>query len=146
MINIVDATPELLQGYLRNARRIDLEEVEAASGKPLESHLPTLDLTRVKVLIDAKTKEVLGIGGEERLYGEVGSVWLLFTYAVEDRKIEFLRFSRRTLKDYLFKKYRYIINTVYKRNELHMSWLTWLGAKWVKETDQFSTFLLERKE
>lgn len=146
MIKIVDATDQILQEYLRNARRIDLEEVEAASGKPLESQLPTLDLSQVKALIDANTKEVLGIGGEERLWGEVGTIWLILTNAIESRKIEFLRFSRRFLKDYLFKKYRYITNTVYKKNALHIAWLTWLGAEWVKETDQFSTFIIERKE
>lgn len=146
MISIVEATQAHLQEYLDNARRIDCEEVEAAGGKPLAVLLSTLDLSRVKVLIDANTKEVLGIGGEERLWGEVGTVWLILTNAVESRKMEFLRFSRRFLKDYFFTKYRYIINSVYKRNDLHMAWLSWLGAEWVQETRQFSTFLLERKE
>ena len=148
MMKVIQATEDHFREFLLNARPIDLEEVEAGSGEPFESHISSLvpNIHNIKTLIDAETGEVLGIGGLEDLGSPtVGGIWLLMTKAIETRKIEFLRFSKKFLKE-VFAHYKYLTNAVYKRNKLHIDWLTWIGVKWVKETEDFSIFILERKE
>lgn len=147
MIKVVPATIDHIFEFVDNARKIDIEEVEVASGKPFNSHLPSLllSLSRVQTVVDGNTGEVLGIGGVEPTNNaRVGTIWLLMTHAVETRKIEFLRFSRQYLKK-LLDDYECLVNVVYNKNKLHMSWLSWLGAEWVEQNELFSMFILTRK-
>lgn len=147
MITVVPATIDHIFEFADNARRIDIEEVEVASGKPFDSHLPSLlfSINKVQTVIDDETGEVLGIGGIEPTRNlTVGAIWLLMTNTVESRKIEFLRFSRRYLKT-LLADYECLMNVVYNKNKLHVSWLNWLGAEWVEQNELFSMFIITRK-
>lgn len=147
MIKVVPATIDHIFEFTDNARKIDIEEVEVASGKPFDSHLPSLLLSidKVHAVIDEETGEVLGIGGIEPTRNlTVGAIWLLMTNTVESRKIEFLRFSRRYLKT-LLADYECLMNVVYNKNKLHVSWLNWLGAEWVEQNELFSMFIITRK-
>ena len=148
MMRVIQATNEHVLKYLENARQIDLEEVVAASGQPLEAHLPSLfeHIDSVKALIDENTGEVLGIGGvDPTRIPNIGTIWLLLSNSIEGRRIEFLRFSKRFLR-VLFKDFDVLTNCVYKRNKLHIDWLNWLGAEWIGHTKDFSIFVLRRKE
>lgn len=120
-----------------------------ASGEPLEAHLPYFlsNLDEVQAVTDDVTGDVLGIAGvvDNPENPGVGIIWLLMTHKVEMRKMEFLRFSRRYLKE-LFEMWRGLTNIVYKRNKLHIDWLNWLGAEWIEENQEFSRFLISPRK
>ena len=125
-----------LQDFLKDARKEDLKDVELASGIPFtDKTLEELVDANTKVLIDRNTGKVYGIGGvtEEHL------VWLLCTYEVERNKIKFLRFMRKYLKDVL-KGHPFLFNVAWLGNTLHIKWLTWLGAKWIKGEQDVENF------
>lgn len=150
MITVVNATVDHVLDFMDNVRPIDAEEVLVASGETLESHLSYFleNIHEVKALVDGEV--VLGIAGVQDNPNNpgVGIIWMLMTHEVESRKMEFLRFSRRYLKDELFTVWRGLVNVVYKRNKLHVDWLNWLGAEWIEERENFSMFLIspQRKE
>lgn len=147
MIKVIPATIEHIFEFQDNARSIDIEEVEVASGESFNSLLPSLiySIDKVQAVIDTETGEVLGIGGIEPTRNlRVGAIWLLMTNAVESRKVEFLRFSRKYLKT-LLEDYDCLMNVVYNKNKLHVSWLNWLGAEWVEQNELFSMFIITRK-
>jgi hypothetical protein len=147
MIKVIPATIEHIFEFQDNARSIDIEEVEVASGESFNSLLPSLiySIDKVQAVIDIETGEVLGIGGIEPTRNlSVGAIWLLMTNAVESRKVEFLRFSRKYLKT-LLEDCECLMNVVYNKNKLHVSWLNWLGAEWVEQNELFSMFIITRK-
>lgn len=147
MIKVVPATVDHIFEFADNARKIDIEEVEVASGKSFDLLLPSLllSINKVQAVIEDETGEVLGIGGIEPTRNlTVGAIWLLMTNAVESHKIEFLRFSRRYLKT-LLEDYECLTNVVYNKNKLHVSWLNWLGAEWIEQNKLFSMFIITRK-
>ena len=139
---VTNATRKQLLEFYENARQIDLEEVEQASGEPFEHHLPALLNSKVKCLV-SEDGTVIGIGDIEHYTDDMGIVWLLLTNAVEDRKIEFLKWSRRALRGH--SKYKYLVNAVYMKNQMHVEWLNWLGAEWVYHNNDFSVFRLTVK-
>ena len=59
---------------------------------------------------------------------------MLCTTRVENNKIKFLRYTKALLKEVL-KGVPYLYNAVYKKNKLHVKWLEWMGAKFIKETE-----------
>lgn len=136
-IKVLKATIGNLVDFYTNARGADLEEVQEATGIPF-SYQPLSSLENLQVVVDGVTGEVLGIGGIQD-----HCIWLLMTYAVEDRKIEFLRFSKRYLRE-LLNTHVYLYNRVYMKNKLHMDWLNWLGAEWLDTDNKFSTFILKK--
>lgn len=134
-MRLVDMTLGHLFEFRKNVREVDLEEVERVSGLPFDSHLPF----QCKALLD-DDGTVLGIGGIDDHV-----VWFIATTAIEARKIKFLRFSKSYLQ-VLLNEHGYLTNVAYKKNRLHIDWLTWLGAVWLGENEEFSKFILKRKE
>lgn len=134
MIIIDTATVNDILEFSKNIRSMDAKEVEFVSGKPFKDHLGFL-LTHVEDVMTIKCDGVLlGIGNwyKEKLdwgiYSKGVIGWMLLTNAVEDHKIEFLRWSKELVKT-LLKAYPYITNVVDSRNLLHVQYLDFLGAK-----------------
>lgn len=140
MIKVVGTTLGHLIEFRKNVRDIDLEEIQAITGRTLENET-LASMVRCQTLIDS-SGTVLGIGGVEP---DQHLVWLVTTKAIESRRIEFLRFSRKYL-DELLLVHEFLGNLAYMKNKLHVDWLTWLGAKWYKQEGDFALFILERKE
>lgn len=151
MILLEKATEKDILEFAKNIRHMDAEEVKIVSGKPFEAYIGYL-LKHLKEFMTIKCDGVLlGIGGwyqemlDWGLYSEGVVGWLLLTNAVEDHKIEFLRWSKRIVKTIL-NGYPSITNTVYAKNELHIKYLKFLGAKFWG--DPFRTeilhFIIER--
>jgi hypothetical protein len=64
-------------------------------------------------------------------FPRLGSVWLLGTPDINDHVTQFLRESRKRL-DEVCQGYNIVGNFIDERNELHISWLRWLGFKLIK--------------
>lgn len=133
MIIIDNATEEDIFEFSENIRPMDEKEVEVVSGKTLKEHLGFL-LAHLEDVRAIKCDGVLlGIGNwyqymmDWGIYSDGVIGWLLLTNAVEDHKIEFLRWSKEIVKD-LLSSYPYITNTLYAKNELHVKYLDFLGA------------------
>lgn len=143
MITLKQATVEDIVQFIETARTMDKAEVIQSSGKPIEFHIRTL--VEKKPLGIWSGNDLLGIGGVEpdKENGAIG--WMLLTTKVYDHKIEFLRWSKRYVKE-LLKKYRRIYNYVYILNFWHIDYLKWLGAVFVDtgNHDNFMLFTLER--
>ena len=133
MITIDTATVEDILEFSKNIRSMDAKEVEFVSGKPFKDHLGFLISHVEDVRVIKCDGVLLGIGNwyQEQLDwglyspGVVG--WMLLTNAVEDHKIEFLRWSKEIVKT-LLEAYPDITNVVYAKNELHIKYLDFLGA------------------
>lgn len=133
MITIDTATVDDILDFADNIRPMDAEEVEFVSGKPFNDHLGFL-LTHVDDVRVIKCNGVLlGIGNwyheqlDWGLYSPGVIGWMLMTNAVEDHKIEFLRWSKEIVKK-LLEVYPAITNTLYAKNTLHIKYLNFLGA------------------
>ena len=133
MITIDTATVEDILEFSKNIRPMDAEEVKFVSGKSFKEHLGFLMAHIEDVRVIKCDGVILGIGNwyQEQLDwglyspGVVG--WMLLTNAVEDHKIEFLRWSKDIVKT-LLESYPDITNVVYAKNELHIKYLDFLGA------------------
>lgn len=134
MIIIDTATVNDILEFSKNIRSMDAKEVEFVSGKPFKDHLGFL-LTHVEDVRTIKCDGVLlGIGNwyqaqlDWGVYSPGVIGWMLLTNAVEDHKIEFLRWSKELVKT-LLEAYPAITNIVDSRNLLHVQYLDFLGAK-----------------
>lgn len=134
MILLEKATEDDIFEFAKNIRPMDAEEVKVVSGKDFEEHIGYL-LKNLKHVMTIRCDGVLlGIGNwyQERLdwglYSEGVIGWMLLTNAVEDHKIEFLRWSKR-LVETLLEAYPSITNILYAKNEFHFKYLCFLGAR-----------------
>lgn len=136
-MKIVPMTIGHLIEFRANVREIDLEEVERASGFHFDSFAPF----ECEALLD-DDGTVVAIGG----IAPPNIVWMMTTKAVETRRIKFLRFTKNLLTEKL-REYGELTNIAYKKNQLHIDWLTWLGAEWFDHDEEFMRFTLrQRKE
>lgn len=129
----------MLQFYL-TARTLDLCEFALGSNVAF-GDTPLSELSDSLVMKDEEGV-VYAIGGF------VGTtVWMLCTNAVEKKPIGFLRETRRLLKEVL-KVVPYLENYVWLGNDLHVKWLTWLGAEFGDTTPDgmFQHFKFKGKE
>ena len=138
MITIDTATEKDILEFSKNIRSMDAKEVEFVSGKTFNDHLGFL-LTHVEDVMTIKCDGVLlGIGNwyKEKLdwglYSPYVIGWMLLTNAVEDHKIEFLRWSKEIVNT-LLEAYPSITNVVDSRNLLHVQYLDFLGAKFFED-------------
>ena len=121
--------------FRQNAREKDLEEIKVSSGVDFDDHpLDTFD--NVQALLD-DDGTVLGMGGVD---GHI--IWLVTTKAIETRKVKFLRFSKAYLKE-LLEKHGFLMNAAWAKNQMHVDWLTWLGAKWIDSQADLKIFKFE---
>jgi hypothetical protein len=57
---------------------------------------------------------------------DIGTIWMMGSDDLVDRRIAFLRGSRSWLK-VLQQRYRLLSNLVDQRNQVHVEWLRWMG-------------------
>lgn len=150
MITVTKATYEDIKEFSKNIRPMDAEEVKVVSGLPLSVQL--MDIYEQDTKAIKRDGVLLGIGGYHHDFidnkgtlsdGVIG--WMLLTNEVENHKFEFLRWSKKYVDD-LLKEVPFIMNTVYKKNKLHLSYLKFLGAKFTKNPidDNMLVFIIER--
>lgn len=139
MIETVPATEKDLQTFLDNIRDMDRQEALASLG------VDTLTLDMFKdagevLAIKHDNGALIGIGGYPFVhYPTIIGGWMLLTNDVENHKIEFLKWSKKTVDD-LLDLGCYITNRVYKYNKLHIDYLKWLGAEFYDDGTDFYTF------
>lgn len=151
MITIDTATAEDILEFSKNIRPMDDKEVEFVSGKPFKEHLGFLIAHLEEVRAIKCDGVLLGIGNwyQEQLdwglYSKGVIGWMLLTNAVEDHKIEFLRWSKEIVKT-LLEVYPDITNVVDSRNTLHVNYLDFLGARFWKDSFRKDLwhFIIER--
>ena len=142
MITVSKATIYDLMLFIKNIRPMDAEEVKKTTGKSIAHHFTDLmSLPNVHV-IKSRNGDLLGIGGW--LGGEEIRGWMLLTTAVENHKIEFLRWSKKFVND-LLKDHKKIYNQVYRKNKLRIDYLTYLGAAFYIIDKDFYYFEIERR-
>lgn len=144
---LIPATPSLLLEFIPQIREVDKKEVELVSEESWEDHSVKLFdyLDEAEMIIrEEKIIGILGIRSFD-LFPEHGFAWLLFTQEVEKCSIPFLRWSKGILKEKL-KLFPVLTNVVYKKNKLHVDWLSFMGAVWLPVEGDFTIFQLRRKE
>lgn len=151
MILLEKATKDDIFEFYKNMRDMDAKEVEVVSGRSFEENIGYL-LKNLKHVMTIRCDGVLlGIGNwyQDRLdfglYSEGVIGWMLLTNAVEDHKIEFLRWSKR-LVETLLEAYPSITNILYAKNELHVKYLKFLGARFWEDPfrEDVLHFIIER--
>ena len=135
-------TLKQMQDFLEHARPLDIQEAEMDGIKFTD--LPLSDFPGFQPVVDEEGN-VFAIGGVVEEDTDIGAVWMLCTERVEQHKIMFLRFTKRLLEDYL-KRYAVLGNRAWLGNQLHIDWLTWMGAKWDNCEGEFRWFGFVRKE
>lgn len=74
------------------------------------------------------------------------TIWLLGTPEIENNKMYFLRKSKEWF-DFLTEPFDIVFNVCDARNELHLSWLKWLGVKFTEDIEingyKFKQFYLD---
>jgi hypothetical protein len=131
-----------LLDFMATARELDLFEASKSGGEPFcDRTIEEMADTCPHAIIDQKTQEVYGIGGIVPRDEEAAFIWLLCTDMVEKKPLKFLRFCRDTLGE-LLRLYPVLCNSAWKGNELHLKWLSWLGAEWIAEDKEFKTFII----
>lgn len=127
--------------FMAHARSEDLQEVLVGSGRNFaDCPLSELVAAGNLCLVDTEEDCVHAIGG---LNGDI--IWMLCTDKVEQHPIKFLRFTKACLKELLEDK-KVLYNTVWKGNQLHVKWLKWMGAEFIKEINNTHILFIFRKE
>lgn len=152
MITIELATEQDIRDFADNIRPMDDEECKIVSRLPFRDHMDYLMKNLKHVNVIKSDGVLLGIGGwyqymlDWGLYSEGVIGWMLLTNAVEDHKIEFLRWSKELVKT-LLESYPFITNTLYIKNKLHIKYLDFLGASFYPDTfrKDILHFIIERR-
>lgn len=122
---------------LREADRVELDAhhapAELALGMGFTFSRPCLTIEH-----DGKP---IGMFGVTPLAGvdEVGQVWLLGSDEIAVIRVQFLRESKRWLKE-ISKDYEMLCNVVHEENTLHHRWLKFLGFSFLNHHRPFFEF------
>ena len=125
---VVPATLEHVKQMLPHVRQADIDEVFAASGKPVEDVLPTGVRCSTHAwtgTIDGAPACIFGVVPASVMSG-IGVPWMLGTDLVEEHATAFLKRNKRYVKQML-EAYKYLVNYVDDRNVKAIAWLKWLG-------------------
>ena len=133
-----DATPKDAKELLENIRPEDLQEIRALRSGDLQAALE-MGISLSEPCYAASTES----GDLALVFGVVphptekatGVVWLLGTHHMESIHYRFLRESRVWLERLYGDKYEILFNIADKRNTLHLTWLKWLGFKFMQEVE-----------
>lgn len=134
MIEVREATLDDALAVAEHIRPEDAEEIAAlTSAAPKTALRASLESSRLAkaVLVDGEVVAVFGVA-DIAASKEIGTVWLMGTPGLEAIPWEFAKQSQRYL-DEMFdaRTYRVVRNYVYLKNETHVRWLKWLGAKFL---------------
>ena len=121
-----------------NLRQADRNECLAATGRePLGILLDGLRLADKTMTMVAPTGIPVGIVGVGKSAVEdAGSIWLCATDDIEKYQMTFLRNSKQVLKQ-LQQEYLVLHNFADARNELHITWLRWMGFSFINKHEQW---------
>ena len=122
-------------------RPADLLEIKAGGTTPREGLSDGL-LSCSKaftVWLDEKPIAIFGVSPVASEGLSVGALWLMGTPEIEEIKFQFLRDSRKWLKE-LSENYDLLTNFVHANNELHIKWLRWLGVSIIRHQPPFLEF------
>lgn len=115
--------------FMNHARPLDIKEAELTGDTPFHE----LELSEFKdtyVIVDEQDR-VYAIGGIN--YGYIKPVvWMLCTIRVEERPVEFLRYAKVLLKNFM-SQHTHLWNLVWLGNPVHIKWLEWMGARFYEE-------------
>lgn len=130
VIEIVPARASHLRRIAAVMRQADLDEVQAATGRPVLAVLSASyrrSSMCMVALVDGQPEVIFGAGDLNILTG-TGAPWLLGSDAVVTHRREFLRRSVHW-RDQLLKRYAILKNVVDARNAVAIRWLRWLGFR-----------------
>ena len=119
-------------------RKADLAELQAvASVAPLDALVASLEAS-VRPLTVVLDDQPIAMFGAVPMEGEpaTAAVWLLGTDDLLEIKWQFLRESKRWLKE-IHGPYALLWNYVDARNEVHIKWLQWMGFSFLCREEKF---------
>ena len=130
-IEVTLANSEMVQFIADNLRPADRREsASLTSAHPREALKTSHELSKLTYCIKVDGKPTVVFGVADIPGTPHGSPWLMATPDIEKIKVFFIRNSRKYLT--LLRKagpYFRMRNMVDMRNELHVKWLKFLGAK-----------------
>jgi 2-hydroxychromene-2-carboxylate isomerase len=144
MIVVQPASQKHIELMRTLTRPEDIEEVEEGSGLDFQMALSTLGADEVQAVLEVNSGDLLGLGGLQYING-YAVPWLILTTNIDKYRLEFLRFSKRYILNIVLPEHGEMTNLVYKRNKLHIDWLTWIGAEWLPYNDKFDQFILRER-
>jgi hypothetical protein len=125
-----EVMPHHVADLAENLRAPDRRELEGLTSAPAFSALAfSVKHSRFSrvVLLDERVVAIFGVAD---LGGCAGSVWCLCTDLIEEVAVQFARQSRYWIREMRGAgKYKSLRNVVDMRNDRHVKWLKWCGAK-----------------
>lgn len=110
-------------------RAADVAEIEAAGiESPIEAlrHGFAHSMQPLTVVVDDEPAAMFGVVRE--CNHDIGRIWLLGTDGLFSVRVKFARQSRPWLA-HVARPFRVVTNYVDMRNEVHVRWLRWCGAR-----------------
>lgn len=122
---------------VKNLREEDLREIEDVSGRGArEAILSGVILGEPSLTMRDLSGALIGILSVLPIGTQVGAVAFSGTPLIAHRKSAFLRGSRDILA-HLDTQFDTLLNICDARNEVHHSWLKWLGFTFIRKIDRF---------
>lgn len=125
---------EDLNYVAEHMRPEDIEEVTALGSSPLSALTTSVENSKVLfTLIDPENKPTALLGVANGIFPGWGAVWLLGTPSIERYRMTFLRNAKKVLP-VLYEKSdsEVLYNYVYSKNDVHITWLRWMGFKFLR--------------
>jgi hypothetical protein len=124
-----------------NLRDEDWAEIKAQTGLPAQLVLPYAATCEDRIIL---ASGVIEDGLAEILWGfdpipdvpDTAVCWVVSTPRIYDFPQRFTPVSK-VIRDRVLAFYPFLTNYVDERNERHVEWLRWLGAKFIKRIDKF---------
>ncbi len=119
-------------------RVTDKVEIWAASGmKPLEALLDSIEVSDDDMCWAATLNKLpVAMFGANRLFEEVGGIWLLASPAIYTNKMDFMR-KCKTHLEIMHDRYKFLTNFIDARNLPTQRWLPRLGFRPCQSVDKF---------
>lgn len=118
-------------------RKVDLKEVKACSTEdPAKLLEDTIKIYGAFTYVIEVNGLVIGIFGVVPHSDIAGIIWMLGSDDIVKVKIPFLRNCKFWVEAFS-DLYPILFNVVSKENELHISWLKWLGFKFINEYKEY---------
>lgn len=133
VVTVRDAILEDAAVLASRLRAADLRELEAVTTKTPQQAIEEGIKAGQAYTAVLSTGEIVAVFGvAPTIEPRLGAVWLLASDDILKIRLTFLRHSRAWLS-HLFSKYSLLGNYVDARNELHVSWLKWLGFRFLRK-------------
>ena len=118
-------------------RQEDINECKASANlKPLEALTMGIKNSHLPLVIYNNKNEPVFIVGVVPQGKNLGMIWLLSSPELKNMPMTFLRNCKDVLECY-HKTFPILYNYIDARNTLHMTWLKWLGFRFIKVHPKF---------